>query len=31
MTKCIDNNTYTAKINKQQEIGSKEFGVTGTP
>jgi len=31
ITKCIDNNTYTAKINKQQEIGSKEFGVTGTP
>ena len=31
ITKCIDNNTYTAKINKQQEIGAKEFNVTGTP
>lgn len=31
ITKCIDDKTFSAKINKQQETGSKEFGVTGTP
>ena len=31
ITKCIDNQTFSAKINKQQQTGTKEFGVTGTP
>lgn len=31
ITKCINDNTYIAKINKQQETGTKEFGITGTP
>lgn len=28
---CIENKTFSAKINKQQQAGTKEFGVTGTP
>ncbi len=31
MTKCIKNNHFKEKIKKQQELWTKEFGVTGTP
>jgi len=31
ITECIESKTFSAKVNKQQETGTKEFGVTGTP
>jgi len=31
LEKCVENKTFSAKINKQQQTGTNQFGVTGTP